>query len=75
MEKNKSDLKSDCSEEGLSLNLQDIYLNIIYSLLGMKDFDSAARMLGTELLSCVLMEKLGQKVSAILENYDNEDNC
>lgn len=43
--KNKSELKSDYSEESLNLHIEDIYYNILVCLLGMKDYDSAIKIM------------------------------
>jgi hypothetical protein len=38
IEGSRCELKSDCCEESLSLGCQDIYIHLVFSLVGMKDY-------------------------------------
>ena len=43
--KNESDLKSDCSQDNLSLQIEDIMVNDLISLLGMKSEKEAMKLI------------------------------
>ena len=43
--KNESDLKSDCSQDNLSLQIEDIMVNDLIALLGMKDTKEAMKLI------------------------------
>lgn len=72
--KNKSELKSDFSEESLSLHLEDVYFNMTACLLGMKDYCAAAKIISEELIPVIKGEQLAKFLASIAQKLEKSEN-
>ena len=72
-EKHKSELRSDCSEESLSLHSNEIYGNLFLTMIGMKDYDKAIKFLQEEYCQIISEESSHKAALKILDNYNKKE--
>lgn len=72
-QKNESELKSDCSHENLSLHQQDIIVNTVIAVIGMKNMSEVIRMMREDLLFELISEERTIRLTHMIQVLEEEN--